>query len=247
MVELSIPITGAQHEISAGDYAATITELGANLRSLRHRDVPLVTEYDADQLPPAASGELLLPWPNRIDGGRYDFDGETYQLDLSEPARGNAIHGLTRWASWQLITVGEDYVELGLRLLGRTGYPFCLELRAEYWLSAAAGLEVIITAHNAGVRPAPYGTGSHPYLHAGTGLVDDWTLELPAARWLPADDRGIPSGPPRDVTGTEFDFRGGRPIGATSLDHALTGLERDSDGRVWARLTGNGGTVALWA
>jgi len=24
------------------------------------------------------------------------------QLDLSEPAKGNAIHGLTRWAGWQI-------------------------------------------------------------------------------------------------------------------------------------------------
>jgi aldose 1-epimerase len=247
MAELSIPITGAQHEISAGDYVATITELGANLRSLRHRDVPLITEYNANQLPPAASGELLLPWPNRIDGGRYAFDGETYQLDLSEPARGNAIHGLTRWASWQLVAVSEDRVELGLRLLGRTGYPFCLELRAEYRLGSAAGLEVTITADNAGARPAPFGTGSHPYLHAGNGSADDWTLDLPAAQWLPADDRGIPSGPPQDVTGTEFDFRGGRHIGATVLDHAFTGLSRDSGGRVWARLAGADGTVALWA
>jgi aldose 1-epimerase len=247
MAELSIPITGAQHEISAGDYVATVTELGANLRSVRHRDVPLITEYDADLLPPAASGELLLPWPNRIDGGRYSFDGQAYQLDLSEPARGNAIHGLTRWASWRLIAVSEDTVELGLRLLGRTGYPFCLDLRAEYQLSRGAGLEVTITAHNAGTRPAPYGTGSHPYLHAGTGTADDWTLELPATHWLPADDRGIPTGQPQEVAGTEFDFRGGRPIGATSLDHALTGLVRDSGGRAWARLTGNGGTVALWA
>jgi aldose 1-epimerase len=247
MTELSIPITGAQHEISAGDYVATVTELGANLRRLRHRDVPLITEYDADRLPPAAAGELLLPWPNRIDGGRYDFDGESYQLDLSEPARGNAIHGLTRWATWRLIAVGEDRAELGLRLLGRTGYPFSLELRAQYRLSPEAGLEVTVTAHNAGLRPAPYGTGSHPYLHAGTGMADDWTLELPATHWQPADDRGIPAGQPQDVAGTEFDFRGGRIIGATSLDHALTGLHRGADGRAWARLSGNGGTVALWA
>jgi aldose 1-epimerase len=247
MAELSVPLTGAQHEISAGDYVATVTELGANLRRLRHRDVPLITEYDADQLPPAAAGELLLPWPNRIDGGHYAFGGENYQLDLSEPAHGNAIHGLTRWASWRVIAISDDRAELGLRLLGRTGYPFALELRAQYQLSPASGLEVTVTAHNAGVRPAPYGTGSHPYLHAGNGLVDDWTLDLPAAYWLPADDRGIPSGQPQDVTGTDFDFRGGRPIGTTSLDHALTGLIRDSGGRAWARLSGNGTAVALWA
>jgi aldose 1-epimerase len=246
MATLSVPRTGAQHEIAAADYRATITELGAGLRALRHRDVPLIAEYGPDELPPAGSGQLLAPWPNRIDHGQYSFEGASYQLDLSEPAHGNAIHGLTRWASWQLVEIGDDAVELGLRLLGRPGYPFCLELRARYRLSAA-GLDVTVTAYNGGGRLAPYGTGSHPYLRVGDGLVNDCTLELPAARWLPADARGIPTGPPRDVAGGEYDFRGGRPIGTTSVDHAFTGLDRDEDGRTWARLSGPGGAVALWA
>ena len=53
-----------------------------------------------------------------------------------------------------------------------------------------------MTAHNGGDRPAPYGTGSHPYLRVGGGLVDACALELPAARWLPADERGIPAARP---------------------------------------------------
>ena len=49
------------------------------------------------------------------------------------------------------------------------------------------------------------------------------------------------------MAGSEYDFQGGRVIGTTSLDHAFTGLRRDDAGRAWARLTGNGRTVALWA
>jgi aldose 1-epimerase len=238
-------LTGAQHEIKAGDYRAIVTELGANLRSLRHRDLPVITEYQPDELPPAGAGELLLPWPNRVDHGRYTFEGLDCQLDLSEPANGNAIHGLTRWASWQLEAIGADSAELGLRLLGHPGYPFRLELRARYLL-AADGLEVTVTAHNPGTRPAPYGAGAHPYLRAGDGLADDWTLRLPARYWQPADDRGIPAGPPQDVAGTEYDFLAGRQIGATRLDHAFTGLDRDPDGRAWARLTSPQAEVSLW-
>jgi aldose 1-epimerase len=95
--------------------------------------------------------------------------------------------------------------------------------------------------------PAPYGTGSHPYLTAGTPVVDDCELELDAADWLPTDDRGIPSGPPQDVTGSPFDFRAGRGIGDTRLDHALTGLSRDESGLAWAKLTGGGVRLGLWA
>ena len=77
--------------------------------------------------------------------------------------------------------------------------------------------------------------------------MDECTLSLPAARWLPADERGIPAGEARDVTGTDADFRTARPIGDVRLDHALTGLARDGQGRAWARLTGGSTQVALWA
>ena len=88
------PRTGQQHDIAAGDYQATVTELGAGLRRLSYRGQPVISAYAADDVPPAGSGELLIPWPNRVDHGRYPFGGSTHQLDLSEPANANAIHGL---------------------------------------------------------------------------------------------------------------------------------------------------------
>jgi len=241
------PLTGAQYQIAAGEYRAVATELGAGLRELRHVDRPLIAGYQADELPPGAAGQMLLPWPNRIDGGRYRVAGTDHQLDLSEPATGNAIHGLTRWSAWTLARHDQDAVVLHQALLGRTGYPFRLDLEVEYRLSGETGLTVSVTARNAGSRPAPYGTGSHPYLTAGTPAVDECELTLPVARWLPADQRGIPSGPAQDVAGTPFDFRTARPVGTLTLDHAFTGLERDGAGLAWARLTSDGAGAALWA
>ncbi len=95
-----VPLTGAQYDLSAGDYRATVTELGAGLRQLEYRGQPVTVGYEPDVLPPGAAGQLLCPWPNRVDGGHYAIDGTHYQLDLSEPANANAIHGLTRWSSW---------------------------------------------------------------------------------------------------------------------------------------------------
>jgi len=243
----TVPLTGAQYEIAAGEYQATITELGAGLRTLTRRGLHLVRGYDADEMPPAGAGQLLAPWPNRIDGGRYSFGGGTYQLDLSEPGRRTAIHGLTRWASWRVSRQAAGEVELAVDLLGHAGYPFCLELRAGYRVTAETGLEVTVTARNAGTRPAPFGTGSHPYLRAGSGGVDDWQLQLPAGRWQACDDRGIPVGDPQDVSGTAYDFRERRVIAATKLDHALTGLATDADGLARAVLAGPDAEVTLWA
>jgi aldose 1-epimerase len=242
-----IPVTGSQYRIGAGAYSAVITELGAGLRELTHRGAHVIAGYPPDELPPGAAGQLLAPWPNRIDGGRYPVAGAEHQLDLSEPAHGNAIHGLTRWMPWAAMSHSADTVLLRTAVLGRAGYPFCLEMDAEYRLSEDHGLQVSITARNTGSRPAPYGTGSHPYLDAGTATLDECTLSLPAARWLPADERGIPAGDARDVAGTDTDFRTARPIGDVRLDHALTGLARDGLGRAWARLTSDRTQVGLWA
>jgi aldose 1-epimerase len=242
----AVPLTGAQYEIAAGGYQAVATELGGGLRELRYGGRPAIAGYQPGELPPGAAGQLLVPWPNRIDGGRYAIAGAEYQLDLSEPKAGNAIHGLGRWASWQVVRHDRHAVTLQQELLGRTGYPFCLEIAVEYHLSDT-GLRVSVTARNVGAHAAPYGTGSHPYLTAGTATVDECDLTLPVARWLPTDERGIPAGPAQDVAGGALDFRVARPIGTARLDHAFTGLDRDGQGRAWARLASNGTEVGLWA
>jgi aldose 1-epimerase len=244
---MAIALTGTQYEIEAGDYRATITELGAGLRGLTCGGTPLVTSYDPDQLPPHGAGQLLSPWPNRVDGGHYSFEGAHYQLALSEPANGNAIHGLTRWMPWTRIA--HDRGEVTLRSLphGQQGYPFAVQVDVTYSLDSQSGLHVTVTAANKGTRPAPWGTGQHPYLAVPTPAVDDCELTLPAERWLPADERGIPSGAPDDVTGTGFDFRTPRKLGDTRLDHAFTGLRREPDGLAWVRLSAGGATTGLWA
>jgi aldose 1-epimerase len=247
-----VPLSGVQYEIEAGQYRATVTELGAGLRELAFRGQPLIAGYEADELPPAGAGQLLAPWPNRVDGGRYVFGGTDYQLALTEPGHGNAIHGLTRWTAWTAVRQDASAVRLRSAPHGQQGYPFSLEIEAEYALDPASGLRVTVAARNRGSRAAPYGTGSHPYLTVRTPSIDGCELTLPAGSWLPLDDRGIPAGSPEPVDGTAYDFREPRVIGATRLDHALTGLSRDGDGRAWAYLAageaqGAGPRVGLWA
>lgn len=246
LIRMTIPLTGTQYEIEAGDYRATVTELGAGLRELEHAGTPLVTSYQADDLPPHGAGELLSPWPNRIDGGRYTFNGSKYQLALSEPALGNAIHGLTRWVPWTRTGHDSDEVTLTSIPHGGQGYPFAVQVDATYRIDAETGLRVTITATNKGSRPAPWGYGHHPYLTVATPTVDDCELTLPAGYWLPVDERLIPSGAPRDVTGGEFDFRTARKIGDTKFDHAFTGLRREPDGLAWVLLSTGGRRTGLW-
>jgi aldose 1-epimerase len=190
-------------------------------------------------------GQLLIPWPNRLEDGRYEFDGREHQLPLNEPANRNAIHGLVRWSNW---TVGERSsarVVMEQTLRPQPGYPFTLALRVEYAL-AESGLSVRTTATNLGSDRCPYGSGAHPYLRLESPTVDSLTLRVPASTVLLSDTRSLPAGT-APVDGTEFDFRQPRKIGATTLDNGYTDLERGADGRARVELTDpSGHALALW-
>ena len=85
------------------------------------------------------------------------------------------------------------------------GYPFSLALELEYSLGGD-GLRVQTVATNVGGEAAPYGSGAHPYLRAGSATVDSATLRIPARTVLHSNDRGLPVGG-EQVEGTELDFR----------------------------------------
>ena len=232
---------GRELDLSAGSYRAVVTEVGGGLRVLEYDGRPLLRPYPAGQIRPRYSGNVLAPWPNRIADGSYEFDGETHQLPLTEPERANALHGLVTWDRFELVDSTSTSATAVDRLVPRTGYPFEVELSVTYELSAESGLRVAVRARNTGTRSAPWGTAAHPYLQAGTTHVDGCALVVPAAKVLEVTpDRLLPVGLVA-VDDTGLDFRGGRTIGDTYVDHAYTDLLADGDGLVRVRLTAPSG------
>ena len=222
--------SGAQFEIAHREQRAVIVEVGGGLRAYSAGGRDVLDGYGVDEMCSAGRGQLLIPWPNRLPNGRYEFAGRDHQLALTEPERQNAIHGLVRWAAW---TVGEHEpgrVVMEHLLRPQPGYPFSLALSVEYVLSDD-GLRVRTTATNVGDDPCPYGSGAHPYLTAGTPVVDDVILRVPARTVLLTDERGSPVVRSDSVDGTEYDFRRPRWIGPARLDHCFGDLDRDGDGR----------------
>jgi aldose 1-epimerase len=238
--------SGEQIEIRAGDQRAVVVEVGAGLRSYSAGDREVLDGYGADEMASAGRGQVLMPWPNRIEDGAYEFDGSRHQLPLTEPEGRNAIHGLVRWVAWSAAERDEDRVVLEHTLHPQPGYPFSLALRIEYALSDG-GLRVTSTATNIGERHCPYGAGQHPYVRLGGDGVDPLVLRAPGQTVLHADDRGLPASA-EGVEGTEYDFRQPRAIGATRLDNAFTDLERDEGGRarVELRRPDDGAGLSVW-
>jgi aldose 1-epimerase len=243
----AIPPSGRQYAIEHGSQRAVITEVGGGLRTYSVGDLEVIDGYGEDEMASVARGAPLLPWPNRLQDGRYEFGGVTYQTALTEPAKHNAIHGLTRWLNWNGTEHEADRVLMTLVLHPEAGYPFTLSLGIEYRLSDQ-GLSVGTTATNAGVEPLPYGAGQHPYISVGTDLIDDALLRVPALLRLEVDDRQIPTGRLIPVQGTSYDFLEPHRIGATQMDTAFSGLLPGADGltRVEMLAPGGGRRVTLW-
>ncbi len=232
--------SGRQHELAGHGYTAVVTEVGASLRLLRHGGRDLVVPWDAEQVRPVSRGALLAPWPNRVADGRWSWDGTEHQLPLTEVPRRNAIHGLVSWRPWAPVDLAADgsAVALECRLHASRGYPFGLDLVVTYAVGEQ-GLTTTLTATNISSTDAPYGCAPHPYLVAGPGRVDDWVLDLPAERVLQVDgERLLPQRPPvTAVVAGDRDFRTPRPIGATALDDAFTGVVAGADSLARVRVT----------
>ena len=228
--------SGEQVELTLEDQHAVVVGVGGGLRRYDVGDESVLDGYSIVSMCGSGRGQLLAPWPNRIQDGRYSFAGETYQLALDEPERQNAIHGLVRWSTWTVVEQEASRAALEHRLHPTPGYPFTLDLRVEYSL-AEDGLTVRVEATNAGEDPCPYGFGAHPYLSGGDELVDGLELRIPAETALISDERSIPIGR-QSVGGTELDFRVPKPLGSVQLDHCFTDLSRDDDGRARVDLDG---------
>ena len=239
---MSVPPSGEQVELVHGPHRAVVVEVGGGLRTYDVGGVAVVDGFDEREMITAARGQVLAPWPNRLHGGRYTWDGTEHEVPLDEPAQGNALHGLVRFRAWRVAERSDSAVTMALRLHPSPPYPFCLDLTARYALTDE-GLEVEHTATNVGTSAAPYALGTHPYVTVG-GLVDDARLTLPAASWLPTDEHQVPTGT-EPVDGTAYDFRTARPVGPLEVDFAFGDLQRDPDGRARLVLEGER-TVEVW-
>jgi aldose 1-epimerase len=237
--------SGEQVELVSGEHRAVVVTVGGGLREYVAGARPVLDGYPAGAICDGGRGQLLVPWPNRLRDGRYEWAGTRLQLPLSEPARGNAIHGLARWMRWSVIEHEAARALLGLDLPPQPGFPFQLRLSVEYELDGH-GLTVRQSATNIGTSGCPYGAGAHPYLTAGTEFVDQIALCIPAGSRLLTDERQIPTGSV-PVDGTPYDFRSPRQLGDAVLDTAFGELERDSEARATVTLRApDGAEVSLW-
>lgn len=240
----SSPATGTNHTLTAGSSTAVVASLAAALRSYEQAGVAYTETWGDEDIPPGAAGILLAPWPNRVAGGRWELDGKAQQLDITEPAKGNASHGLLRNTGYSLVRSAPDAVVLEAEVFPQHGYPFHLLHRATYELTEEQ-LTITQELTNLSSAPAPFALGAHPYLKISDVPTEDLVVTVLADERFETDDASIPTGKV-PVTG-QFDLRSGQRIGDVEFDSAFTAITPVGDRYEHVLASPDGRRVTLWA
>lgn len=246
--------------------SAHIARRGANLLSLQqalegvtHR---LIDGYrDAEELErsPSARSAIMAPFANRIADARYSFDGDAYDMQPGVDAQRGIRHGFVRTVDFDVVDTQLDADRASISLATScirpgafAGYPFAIDLVVIYTLDAS-GLSLAVRMQNVGDRAAPCFFGWHPYFRFDGSELDTWELKVPATALVRTSPELIPlSGAdafqPLAQAPAALDFRTGKPIGATHIDHAYADLVRDADGRIRTQLRDprSGLHLSLW-
>ena len=215
--------SGREIALQAGDYEARIVTVGAGLAGLRYRGHELVVPHGVGECPPGYLGKVLMPWPNRVAGGSYSWEGTSYDLPVDEPTFGTSLHGFVTFQEWEIAEADSSSVLLRTLIAARYSYPWTLLASARYSLDADTGLTIELSATNIGEGTAPYGVGFHPYLAVDGAQADELELANPASIIYEADASMIPVAA-HDVASFGLDFRSPALIGESRLDHAFAGL-----------------------
>ena len=89
--------SGKQITIALGDQQVVIVEVGGGLRSYSVGGRELVDGYSTDEMSCSGRGQVLIPWPNRLEDGSYRI---RRQAPSAPAERGRSV--ATRFTGWSV-------------------------------------------------------------------------------------------------------------------------------------------------
>jgi aldose 1-epimerase len=232
------------HDDSTGASASILPSYGFNLFDLRlpaaGKVRPVIDAFPDFAENPRSAGRngvpVLFPYPNRVKGGKFTFEGKSYNLPINNGP--NAIHGFAIDAPWDVVDQEANGKEASLTgryqisknsPAMRDHWPTDAVLQIRYALSGRR-LTMNVTVTNPTADNLPYGFGTHPYFHCPftpDGNLGQTRVIVPASKFWKLEEF-IPTGE-RVAVDERLDFRKGQPMKGLKLDDVLTGLAFEGD------------------
>jgi aldose 1-epimerase len=165
-------------------------------------------------------GSTVGRYANRIAGGSFPLDGETYKLAQNEGQI--TLHGGSHGFDQRVWSA--EAVEHGVRMSytsadGEQGFPGTLRASVTFTLDGSGGLRLDYAATTD--RATVVALTNHAYWNLageGSGTTAGHLLRIAAARYTPVDATLIPTGALDEVAGTPFDFQDFHAIGERLRD-----------------------------
>jgi aldose 1-epimerase len=196
-------------------------------------------------------GSLIGRYGNRIAGGSFSLDGETYSLPTNNGP--NTLHGGEvgfQDVVWEVGQVTPQSLELNyLSQDMEEGFPGNLSVKVVYTLTDDNALLISYEANTD--KKTVVNLTNHAYFNLngeGSGTILDHVLQFDADAYTPVDETLIPTGEIASVAETPFDFREPTRIGeridteheqiknGLGYDHniVLTDTDASGDSLRWA-------------
>jgi len=165
---------------------------------------------------------LLFPFPNRLQDGKFEFEGNTYQFPLNDFGLPNALHGMLHDKPFELKSETENELSLGYNYDGDLSYyPFPFKIDLSYKL-APGSLSVEVKIVNTGNTTLPCAFGWHPYFNLPE-KGELGKLQLMNVGLVEVDEAMIPTGKSTPYRTLEEP----NDISALTLDTCFRAIEKE--------------------
>lgn len=156
----------------------------------------------------------MTPWPGRIDGSHFTWNGVDHQLPANDGP--HSIHGRGVYLPWDVVDTNDTACVLALKVDDADGWPFPATLR--HLISVDAN-EIVHTlcVENSGDFPSPAGVGWHPWFRRDIRPGADPRVLVDARDHYTARPDLIPTGEVAPPSG-DADLTSGPPLGDRALD-----------------------------
>lgn len=162
--------------ITAGDYRLVLApEVGGSIACFEHDGRPILRGHPDPASPLDCGSFPLVPYCNRIRGGRFTFRGRTIAIATNMAGDPSPLHGDGWLAPWTIEAHGPDHATLVFNHASGE-WPWDYQARQTFRLTEA-GLDAEISCTNRSPEPMPCGLGFHPYFLCDARTVIDTQVE----------------------------------------------------------------------